>query len=116
MQQWAADLNLSDDQKAQIKDAMVQRFKAAGHEMKHDWEGAKHQGKQVMEAFKGDRFVFDEVAPAKDVAAQVSRTSEHMLGVAEAALPILTPAQRTLAAQKLREHAQSADGHAFEMP
>jgi Spy/CpxP family protein refolding chaperone len=116
MHQWAADLNLTDDQKSQIKDAMMARFKADGHDAKEEWKGAKHQGKQVMDAFKGDRFVFDEVAPPKDVAAMVNRTSGHLLGVAEVALPILTPAQRTLAAQKVREHAQNADGHSFEMP
>jgi Spy/CpxP family protein refolding chaperone len=116
MHQWAADLNLTDDQKSQIKDAMMARFKADGHDMKDEWKGAKHQGKAVMEAFKGDRFVFDEVAPPKDVAAMVNRTSGHLLGVAEVALPLLTPAQRTLAAQKVREHAQNADGHSFEMP
>ena len=116
MHQWATDLNLTDDQKSQIKDAMMARFKAAGHDMKEDWKGAKHQGKAVMDAFKGDRFVFDEVAPPKDVAAQVGRTSEHLLGAAEVALPILTPAQRSLAAQKVREHAQNADGHSFDIP
>src|SRR6202035_5537235 len=114
--QWAADLNLTGDQRSQIKDAMVARFKAAGHDGKEDFKDAKHQGKEVMSAFKADRFVLDEVAPAHDVAAQVGRMTDHVLGIAEVALPILTPAQRTLAAQKTREKAQSADGHGFALP
>jgi Spy/CpxP family protein refolding chaperone len=106
---WAADLNLSDDQKAQIKAAMMQRFQAAGHEGRFDGAGAKHDGEQVMQAFTQDRFVMNEVAPPHDVGRMVSKGSEHILGLAEVALPILTPQQRTLAAQKLREKAASAD-------
>ena len=116
LKQWAADLNLTDDQKSQIKDAIKARLQSSGHEVAAELKGAKHEGKQVMDAFKGDRFVMDEVAPAKDIAARVNGMTGHVLAIAEAALPVLTPAQRTLAAQKIREKAQSSDGHGFDLP
>ncbi len=108
--QIAEQLQLTDDQKAQIKAAVMQKMQAeGGKEAQRDFHGAKHQGQAVMAAFKQDTFVFDQVAPAKDLSQQVSRTTDHIVGIAEIALPILTPAQRTLAAQKLREHAASVD-------
>jgi hypothetical protein len=39
--------------------------------------------------------------------------TNHLLGVAEAALPMLTPQQRVLAAQRVREHAASG-GEPFQ--
>jgi Spy/CpxP family protein refolding chaperone len=108
LKQWAADLQLTDAQKTQIHDAMKQRFQAAAQGHEHEgppWAQAREHGAQVMSAFKQERFVMDEVAPAKDVAAKAKAMSEHVLGLAEAALPILTPQQRALAAQKLRDHA-----------
>jgi Spy/CpxP family protein refolding chaperone len=109
---WAADLGLTEDQKTQIKDAMKQRFQAMHAGADHDkapWAEAHHQGAKVMAAFKQDRFVMAEVAPQQDLSQKAHAMSEHMLGVAEVALPILTPQQRTIAAQKLREHADGAD-------
>ncbi len=116
MHQWAQELGLSDDQKAQIKAAIMQKMQAAGGQEDHEARGAKHQGAAVMAAFKQDTFVLDQVQPAKDVQQMVSRMSDRILGLAEAALPVLTPAQRSLAAQKLRERAASADGDGAELP
>jgi Spy/CpxP family protein refolding chaperone len=116
MHQWAQDLQLSDDQRAQIKAAVMQRMQAAGGPEDHEARGAKHQGEAVMAAFKQDTFVLDQVQPAKDVQQMVNRMSDRILGLAEAALPVLTPAQRTIAAQKLREKAASADGDGAELP
>jgi len=109
LHQIAQQLQLTDDQKAQIKAAVMQKMQAAGGKDAHDWRGAKHQGEAVMAAFKQDTFVFDQVSPPKDVGQQAGRATDRILGIAEIALPILTPAQRTLAAQKLRERAASAD-------
>jgi Spy/CpxP family protein refolding chaperone len=119
MKQWADDLQLSDDQKAQIKAAMMDRFHNAKHESPaaagalDEKSGGKTSGPAIMAAFKQDRFVFDEVAPSRDPGAMVGHASDHLLGVAEVAVPLLTPAQRAIAAQKLREKAASpeADGH-----
>jgi len=110
MKQWAADLQLSDDQTAQIKSAIMDRIHAAAASgAAHDWSQAKHQGQAMMAAFEQDRFVMNEVAPPRDVQAQVAKIADHMLGFVEAALPVLTPQQRVIAAQKLVEHADSIE-------
>jgi Spy/CpxP family protein refolding chaperone len=110
MKQWAEDLKLSDDQRAQIKSAVMDRMHAAGAAGgAHDWTQAKHQGEAVMAAFEQDRFVMNEVAPPHDVKAQVAKMAERVLGLVEAALPVLTPQQRVVAAQKLAERADSLD-------
>jgi Spy/CpxP family protein refolding chaperone len=109
--QWSEDLGLSEQQSAQIKAALEQRFKdAKGEHQEHGGASPWHQrGAKVLEAFKADRFVLDEIAPARDVGQQATRASDHFLGVAETVVPLLTPDQRALASQKLREHAESID-------
>ena len=110
----AAQLGLSDDQKAQIMAAMPQHH-GEGRPPMRDMAGAKHHGEQVMQAFKQDRFVFDEVAPAQDVSGHVARMSDHVLSLAEVALPVLTPDQRKLAAQKLRDRIAAGDEGLLEL-
>jgi hypothetical protein len=61
----------------------------------------------VLSAFKQDRFVMDEVAPARDIAQVAAKMTDHFVGLAETVLPLLTPEQRTIAASKLREKAES---------
>lgn len=111
MKQWAEDLKLSDDQRTQIKSAIMDRMHAqadAGR-ARDDWKQAKHHGEAVMAAFEQNRFVMDEVSPPRDVQAQVAKTTGHVLGIVEAALPVLTPEQRVLAAQKIAERADALD-------
>jgi len=117
LKQWAEDLGLTDEQRSQIKDAMKEQRKASagGHEGAL-WAEAKEHGAKVMGAFKQERFVMDEVSPAMDVAAKARKMSEHMLGVAQVALPVLTPQQRAIAAQKLRDRAESLDDVAPGVP
>jgi hypothetical protein len=110
LKQWAEDLQLSDDQRAQIKSAIMDRMHAAGLAGgAQDWKQAKQQGEAVMTAFEQDRFVMNEVAPPRDVQAQVSKMADRLLGLVEAALPVLTTQQRVIAAQKLAERAESLD-------
>ncbi len=119
MKQWADDLQLTDAQRDQIKAAMKTRFEAARASGEHPWadmKAAREHGKQVLEAFKGDRFVMDEVAPAVDVNAKAAKMSDHILRMAETVLPILTPQQRTLAASKLREKADAVELEGPPMP
>ena len=71
---------------------------AEGHKM-HE------QYKAMLEAFKGDTFKMDQVAPAQDHREMANGFAGHMLGMLETALPVLTPDQRTIAANKLRERA-----------
>jgi Spy/CpxP family protein refolding chaperone len=112
MKQWAEDLKLTDAQKSQIKDAMRAQWKAGheqgeGHPMT-EMKAHKDHGQQVLEAFKADRFVMDEVAPKKDTRAMAAKMSGHFIQMAETVMPILTAEQRTLAAQKLRTHSVDA--------
>jgi Spy/CpxP family protein refolding chaperone len=108
-QEWAAGLGLSEEQHAAIETI----FREA-----HHWhpEGAGHRdgprgfmhgeghGRGVLEAFKADTFSFDAVSPPEDLGAKVSGMTDHMLDVVDKALPILTPAQRVLAADKVQRH------------
>lgn len=117
MQEWATDLKLSDEQKDQIRASLKDQF------MSHRDEHAEHRaqrkegherGQKVFEAFKGDRFVMDEVAPPVDAAAKANKMADRMVGMAQAALPILTPEQRSLAAAKIRTKGAEMTGPAEE--
>jgi Spy/CpxP family protein refolding chaperone len=118
LKQWADDLKLTEDQRTQIRTALRERFHAMGHgevphgepaahgeTNEHAWAGGDHPGAKVLSAFKQDRFVMDEVAPARDLAHTATQMSDHFLGLAETVLPILTPDQRAIAAAKIREKA-----------
>jgi Spy/CpxP family protein refolding chaperone len=115
MKQWAEDLKLTDAQRSQIKDAMRAQWKSAhaggeqgeGHPVT-EMKAHKQNAQKVLEAFKGDRFVMDEVSPKKDTHAMATKMSGHMIQMAETVMPILTPEQRTIAAQKLRTHSIEA--------
>jgi Spy/CpxP family protein refolding chaperone len=114
MQEMARLLNLTDDQKSQIRDAFKEHF--AAMRKAHEGSGEHAHGKQMLDAFKSDHFVVSELAPGSaDPRAHASEMGEHMLGVVETVLPILTPEQRTIAAQKLREHVNGGGGDDFEL-
>jgi Spy/CpxP family protein refolding chaperone len=118
MLHWAQELKLSDDQRAQIKAALEQHFHAGAGERGGGkaWTDRAERGAKLLAAFKQDRFVIDEVAPAQEVGQQAARSSDWFLGMAEAALPILTPEQRAIAAQKLRARAEQAEAAGPMMP
>jgi Spy/CpxP family protein refolding chaperone len=119
LKQWAEDLKLSDDQKNQIRAALRSRMQgvhdgpgAQPHEHgehggEHPWAEGRERGAKLLAAFKQDHFVLDEVAPAKDVSKRVAKMSDRILSMAETVVPLLTPEQRSIAAQKLRERAES---------
>ena len=91
---WARELGLTDAQRDQIK-ANLQSSKPASDPTLRNEERATHQ--RVLEAFKSDRFVMNELAPAKDprlVAGEVT----GMVRMAKASAPVLTAEQRTTAA------------------
>ena len=97
----ADDLKLTADQKSQIGGILRDQMKAHHG----DFNAGHAKGKAMMDAFKGDHFVIDEVSPADDIHAKANEMSGHILGVVEQILPILTPEQRIIAAAKVREHA-----------
>ena len=98
----AKDLNLTESQKASMEKVL-----AGLHEIRTAEPGyAAHRERwaKILDAFKGDRFALDEVAPMGDVAAHKTAHVEHRLWAGEAILGVLTPEQRKAVADKIREH------------
>jgi Spy/CpxP family protein refolding chaperone len=105
LMQLAADLNLTDDQKSQIKDALK-----AGHEGHsfREMHERMSEGKKVLESFRSDTFDANVATPAPEkLRERAAIGTSRALGVAEKILPILTPDQRKIAAEKLRTMASS---------
>ena len=85
-----------------------------GDKKGHDKHAGGHEyGKQVLEAFKGDKFVMDQVAQKQDAKAGANKMADRMIGMVEVVVPILTAEQRTIAATKIRTRATSAPVHSF---
>jgi Spy/CpxP family protein refolding chaperone len=99
-----AELNLSDAQEAQIKAIMKDEFSGT----RGEWKNGFDRGQKTLEAFKGDTFVMDQVAPAIDMRAKSTEMAGRFVDIATKVLPILTPEQRALAAQKLQARAAAA--------
>jgi Spy/CpxP family protein refolding chaperone len=106
----ADDLQLTEDQRAQLRTALHAHFEGqkGGHDGGAGWGPGMHRGAKVLSAFEQEHFVLDEVAPPLDVQNVVTQKSDHFLSATEAALPILTPGQRAIAAQKIRDRATGA--------
>jgi Spy/CpxP family protein refolding chaperone len=98
---WAADLNLTDQQRDQIRAAMQAKFEGQREAMKGEWKAMRDRGHQLLESFRQDQFTLDPNAPifGRD---KVERGIGKMIDFAETALPYLTPEQRGIAAQKIR--------------
>ncbi len=118
MKQWADDLKLTEEQRAQIKDNMHTQF--AAHAGGDEREGAGHHGERhfgemkehlekLKAAFESEHFVMAELMPKKDMNERAQKWSGHMIDMVSAALPVLTPEQRTLAAAKIRERANGQE-------
>lgn len=122
MHHLAEELKLTDAQKEQIRDVMKEEWKeqAKNHDgmQKHRFMlGAKpgggpqgmRAGKHALEAFREEKLDLDRVAPQHDVKATARMGTDAMTGFATKILPILTPEQRKLAAEKIRGMAQTGD-------
>ncbi|MDB4996296.1 MAG: hypothetical protein JWM74_3728, partial [Myxococcaceae bacterium] len=106
---WADELALTDAQKDQIKDAM-RADRGKGKQGEHGAREARQHLGHTMQAFREDRFVAAEAAgTGANQTKAAHEPSERTIHFMEIAVPVLTPAQRTLAAQKLRERADKKD-------
>jgi Spy/CpxP family protein refolding chaperone len=115
LRQWAADLKLSDEQRSRIRAILAETFEKMPRGERPRWGDGRGRGAKVFEAFKQDRFVMDEAAPAPaDSDRRAAEMGGRFLDVAARILPVLTPEQRSIAARKLRERAE--DPHAGPMP
>ena len=107
------ELKLTDDQKDKIKDTFHEMHKQHAGDAKggppHHGMAPHHEMGKVLEAFKGDKFSMDQVAPPVDVKGRAQVGSERILTMAEKIVPILTPEQRALVAKMIRDKANHAD-------
>jgi len=105
-EQWADDLGLTDSQRVTFKEILHNAFEAVHALMPGRGFHGDHHGKAILEAFKGETFSFDAVAPMEDHGAKAALMAGHMIDVVEKVLPLLTADQRSIAAQKLLERAE----------
>ena len=111
MKQLADDLKLTDDQRSQIKDVI--KAGREGHGGFREMHARMSEGKKVLESFRSDTFDAAAAAPSPEkLRARVAIGTSRAVGVAEKVLPILTPEQRKIAAEKLRQMASAG----LEMP
>lgn len=124
MKQLADELKLTDDQRAQIRSVMMEAHRGergergerggrGGKGEHHAWKGRHHAGKQALESFRSDKFDPNAIGPHGDMKEKAAAGTTRILGFAEKILPILTPEQRKIAADKLRT--MTASGSA-ELP
>jgi Spy/CpxP family protein refolding chaperone len=96
---WAADLQLTPQQLDQIRPLM--RARLGGRHHKAAFDGMRDHLSKMLTAFKGEKLEMSSLTPVFDPQLADGR-GEKMLSGIEAALPLLTPAQRVTLAQKLR--------------
>ncbi|HEX8791079.1 MAG TPA: Spy/CpxP family protein refolding chaperone [Polyangiaceae bacterium] len=94
----AKDLGLSDDQKAHVKD-VIDRSKS-------DIESDIDRTKAIFDAFKGDSFAIDKLAPESDVGSRARERAERMVTCAREIAGILTADQRSKLADKIESKAE----------
>jgi Spy/CpxP family protein refolding chaperone len=100
MKQLADDLKLTDDQRSQIKDAL--KSGREGHSFR-EMRDRMGEGKKALESFRTDTFDPNAAGPPPaELRARAAAGTGRVVGIAEKVLPILTPEQRKLAAEKLR--------------
>jgi Spy/CpxP family protein refolding chaperone len=97
---WGRALGLTDAQRAQIK-ASLGSTPAVDPGLRVE---ARTERQRVLDAFKGDRFVMNEIAPARDPRL-IDEEAGRMVRLAKAVAPVLTAEQRATAAAKLQQMA-----------
>lgn len=109
MKELADDLKLTDEQRDQIK-TILKEAHAGHHKDFGEMRAKMKEGKKGLEAFRGETFDPNAVAPKMQGARErIAEGSSKMIDVAEKVLPILTPEQRKIAADKLRAMADAGE-------
>ena len=101
--QLAKDLGLSDDQRQRIDDVVSK----AKPQLKEE----RAMAKKIFEAFKGDDFSVEKVAPVGDVGERTRARAESMIGVAKELVDILSPEQRDVLAKKIEGRIAKKHAH-----
>jgi Spy/CpxP family protein refolding chaperone len=119
MKQLADDLKLTDDQRSQIRgiihDSMKEGMK--DRTTANEWHTMTdlRAGKSALESFRAENFEVEKIhSLASDGAiarfrGMSDQRVDHIVGVVEKVLPLLTPEQRKLAADKLRQAGASGE-------
>jgi Spy/CpxP family protein refolding chaperone len=97
---WGRALGLTEAQRAQIK-ANLGSTPTVDPGLRVE---ARTERQRVLDAFKGDRFVMNEIAPARDPRL-IDEEAGRLVRLAKAAAPVLTAEQRATAAAKLQQMA-----------
>jgi hypothetical protein len=98
---WVSSLVLSSAQESQIEGNVRARYEGPEPDEQDEMRAERMS---VLEAFKGDAFVMDQVVPPKSED-DIERWVNHAVVLAAAATPVLTAEQRTAAASILRTRA-----------
>lgn len=99
---WAEDLKLTSDQRDQIRSAMKAQFQGQHQAHREEWGKAREAGRALIESFRQEQFAIPDNAPGAADPAHAAERMERLLSIATIAVPVLTPEQRNVAAQKLR--------------
>ncbi len=94
----STDLALSDEQKTRVRDVL--------DTTKSDRESDRDRVKAVFDAFKGDQFNVDQIAPESDVEARARARTESMVRCAREIAAVLTADQRSKLADKIESKAE----------
>lgn len=127
LKQISDELKLTDEQKTQLHDVLRDAHRQRGASDSKDLDDRRahgdgtalgewknhHGDKKALDAFRADKLDLDKVAPPHDLNRMVAFGAERMTGFVEKVLPILTPEQRKMAADKVRTLAASDDGPLF---
>lgn len=110
LKELADAMTLTDEQKGKIKEAMRGAHEDRAHAGR--WaKGAHHgrHGKQALESFRDDGFEAKALFPDGQHDGVGQAMAGRVLDAAEKILPLLTPAQRKIAADKLRAAADAGE-------
>lgn len=121
LRQLGEDLKLTDAQRAQLRDVFRDAHRSGGAQGMEAWKG-HHKGKgeggpgrhggdprQGLESFRQDKLDLDK-APVWEAKAHAGEFAGRITTFAEKIVPILTPEQRKIAADKIRAMAAQGSG------
>jgi Spy/CpxP family protein refolding chaperone len=107
MQQVAEELGLTDAQRASIREQVKQAFAARSETARAERGQMKTRMETLATAFQGEAFD----AKALDVGVHGAEGAKRLMGFhgvfLDAAVPVLTPAQREILATKIQQRAQA---------
>jgi hypothetical protein len=96
----AKKLSLSPEQRTRLEKVLTGLREIRRAE---PWYAAhRERWTKILDAFEGDHFVLDDVAPMGDATAHAKARVERHLWAGEAIFPVFTPDQRKLLAEKIR--------------